>query len=110
MKTTFSGFRCFGCGTEPGADFGGYVCPACGGNLEVRYAWPKGAPAGWWLDAARKDVFRYRALLPPFDATQVLLAGVRPAGVPAATIDALGTDCQPGRVLPNPLPDKKLIP
>ena len=64
MKTTFSGFRCFGCGTEPGADFGGYVCPACGGNLEVRYAWPKGAPAGWWLDAARKDVFRYRALLP----------------------------------------------
>jgi uncharacterized membrane protein len=55
-------------------------------------------------------ISRYRALLPPFDATQVLLAGVRPAGVPAATIDALGTDCQPGRVLPNPLPDKKLIP
>ena len=30
----------------------------------MRYAWPKGAPAGWWLDAGRKDVFRYRALLP----------------------------------------------
>lgn len=64
MKTHFSGFRCFRCGTEQGADFGGYVCPACGGNLEVRYVWPKGAPAGWWRDESRRDVFRYRALLP----------------------------------------------
>ena len=64
MKTQFSGFRCFRCGTEQGADFGGYVCPACGGNLEVRYAWPQGAPAGWWRDESRKDVFRYRPLLP----------------------------------------------
>ena len=64
MKTQFSGFRCFRCGTEQGADFGGYVCPACGGNLEVRYVWPKGAPAGWWRDESRRDVFRYRALLP----------------------------------------------
>ena len=64
MKTQFSGFRCFRCGTEQGADFGGYVCPACGGNLEVRYAWPKGAERRWWIDAERQDVFRYRALLP----------------------------------------------
>ena len=64
MKTQFSGFRCFRCGAEQGADFGGYVCPACGGNLEVRYAWPQGAPAGWWRDESRRDVFRYRALLP----------------------------------------------
>jgi len=55
-------------------------------------------------------ISRYRAVLPPFDPGQVLLAGVRPAGVPAATIEPLGTDCQPGRILPNPLPDKKLIP
>ena len=64
MKTYFSGFRCFACGRVQGADFGGYVCPQCGGNLEVRYAWPKGAPAGWWRDESRKDIFRYRALLP----------------------------------------------
>ena len=64
MKTNFNGFRCFACGTVQGADFGGYVCPKCGGNLEVRYAWPKGAPAGWWRDESRKDIFRYRALLP----------------------------------------------
>lgn len=55
-------------------------------------------------------ISRYRAVLPPFDPGQVLLAGVRPAGVPAATIEPLGTDCQPGRILPNPSPDKKLIP
>ena len=64
MKTHFNGFRCFACGTVQGADFGGYVCPKCGGNLEVRYTWPKGAPAGWWRDESRKDIFRYRALLP----------------------------------------------
>ena len=63
MKTYFSGFRCFGCGAEQGAGDGGYVCPACGGNLEVRYQWPKGR-GRWWVDEERKDVFRYRALLP----------------------------------------------
>jgi threonine synthase len=67
MKTTFSGFRCFRCGTEQGVDFGGYVCPACGGNLEVRHAWPKAAPARWWIDESRRDIFRYRALLPVAD-------------------------------------------
>lgn len=64
MKTHFKGFRCFRCGAEQGVDFGGYVCPACGGNLEVRYAWPKWGVEKWWFDDARKDIFRYRALLP----------------------------------------------
>mgnify|MGYP001172885819 CR=1 FL=1 len=64
MKTHFNGFRCFACGTKPGADFGGYVCPKCGGNLEVRYDWPKGAPGRWWVEPARRDIFRYQALLP----------------------------------------------
>ena len=81
MKTTaFRGFRCFRCGTEQGADFGGYVCPACGGNLEVRYAWPKAAPAKWWLDEARQDIFRYRALLPVsrLDLASPLRVGMTP--------------------------------
>ena len=80
MNTHFSGFRCFGCGTVQGADFGGYVCPACGGNLEVRYAWPKAAPAGWWIDESRKDVFRYRALLPVsrLDLASPLRVGMTP--------------------------------
>lgn len=62
MKTAFSGFRCYRCGTEQGAAFGGYVCPVCGGNLEVRHAWPKGLRRRW-VDEARRDIFRYRALL-----------------------------------------------
>ena len=80
MKTQFSGFRCFRCGTEQGADFGEYVCPACGGNLEVRYAWPQGAPAGWWRDESRKDVFRYRPLLPVsrLDLASPLRVGLTP--------------------------------
>jgi threonine synthase len=79
MKTYFSGFRCFRCGTEPGAAFGGYVCPACGGNLEVRYAWPKGR-GRWWVDEERKDIFRYRALLPVsrLDLASPLRVGMTP--------------------------------
>lgn len=64
MKTHFCGFRCFACGHEVGADFGGYVCPRCENNLEVRYDWPVGAPGRWWIDVARADIFRYRGLLP----------------------------------------------
>lgn len=80
MKTQFSGFRCFRCGTEQGADFGGYVCPACGGNLEVRYVWPQGAPVGWWRDESRQDVFRYRPLLPVsrLDLASPLRVGLTP--------------------------------
>ena len=80
MKTCFSGFRCFRCGTEQGSDFGGYVCPACGGNLEVRYAWPKGAERRWWIDEERRDVFRYRALMPTsrLDLASPLRVGMTP--------------------------------
>lgn len=65
-KTFFSGFRCFRCGTEQGADFEGSLCPACGGNLEIRYQWPK-EEGHWWVDDSRSDIFRYRALLPVSD-------------------------------------------
>ena len=64
MKTHFNGFRCFACGAEQGADYAGYVCPQCGGNLEVRYDWPRHAPGRLWLEPARRDIFRYQALLP----------------------------------------------
>lgn len=64
MKTHFCGFRCFACGHEEGRDYRGYVCAQCGGNLEVRYDWPVGAPSQWWVEPAREDIFRYQALLP----------------------------------------------
>jgi threonine synthase len=63
MKTHFAGFRCYRCASEQGKDYAGYACPACGGNLEVRHAWPQGESKGWWIDEARRDLFRYGALL-----------------------------------------------
>lgn len=80
MKTSFGGYRCFRCATEQGVEFGGYVCPACGGNLEIRYAWPKGAGRRWWIDEERADVFRYRALLPitRLDLAAPLKVGMTP--------------------------------
>jgi threonine synthase len=56
------------------------VCPACGGNLEVRYAWPKDMPERWWVDESRRDIFRYRALLPVsnLDLASPLRVGMTP--------------------------------
>ncbi len=81
MKTSsFSGYRCYACATEQGADFGGYVCPACGGNLAVRLAWPEPATGRWWVDEGRRDIFRYRALLPVsrLDLASPLRVGMTP--------------------------------
>ena len=80
MKTSFSGFRCFRCGAEQGADFGGYVCPRCGGNLEVVLAWPPARAGRWWIDESRRDIFRYRALLPvsKLDLASPLRVGLTP--------------------------------
>lgn len=80
MKSSFSGFRCFRCGAEQGADFGGCVCPGCGGNLEVVLAWPQGRAGRWWIDEGRRDIFRYRALLPvsQLDLASPLRVGLTP--------------------------------
>ena len=32
-----NGYCCIGCATTQAADFAGFVCPSCGGNLEVSY-------------------------------------------------------------------------
>ena len=80
MKTSFSGFRCFRCSAEQGADFGGCVCPRCGGNLEVVLAWPPARAGRWWIDEGRRDIFRYRALLPvsKLDLASPLRVGLTP--------------------------------
>lgn len=89
MKTSFTGFRCFRCGTEQEANFSGYACPACGGNLEVRHAWPAGQPAAWWVDDSRRDIFRYRALLPVSDLA--LASPLRVGMTPLYEVPRLGT-------------------
>jgi threonine synthase len=68
MKNHFSALRCFACGHELPATAPDYVCPVCGGNLEVRYDFPANHPdPRWWVDTTRRDIFRYSPLLPVSD-------------------------------------------
>ena len=51
------GYRCFACAGTQTVDFTGFVCPSCGGNLEITYDYA----------AVRKEVerdFHYAPLLP----------------------------------------------
>ncbi len=63
-----NGYRCIACNAEQSADFAGFVCPACGGNLEITYDYAAidqgfGAGAG---------MFRYASLLPCADPGKAL--------------------------------------
>ncbi len=55
-----NGYRCIACNTEQGADFAGFVCPACGGNLDITYSYA-GIKSGF---GAGEGMFRYASLLP----------------------------------------------
>lgn len=62
-----TGFTCYRCGRVHAADGYRLTCPACGGNLAVTYdldALRERADEGRLLDASRRDIFRYAALLP----------------------------------------------
>ncbi len=54
------GYRCFACKTEQGADFAGFICPVCGGNLDITYDYT-GVEPGFGDGGG---MFRYEALLP----------------------------------------------
>jgi threonine synthase len=54
------GYRCVACDAEQGADFGGTLCPACGGNLEIAYSYADVEPDF----GGGKGMFRYESLLP----------------------------------------------
>jgi len=60
-----NGYRCFACAAEQSADYAGFECPSCGGNLEVTYNYAAAAEelAGGFEEHPR-DLFRYQALLP----------------------------------------------
>jgi threonine synthase len=68
------GFRCFDCAREFRGDEVEYVCPACGGNLDVLYDYDY---VGARLTKARLaadrnlSMWRYRPLLPIADASPV---------------------------------------
>jgi threonine synthase len=60
-----NGYRCFACAAEQSADYTGFECPACGGNLDITYDYAAAAEelAGGFGERPR-DLFRYQALLP----------------------------------------------
>jgi threonine synthase len=69
-----SGYKCFECGRESGLADTQYVCPSCGGNLDVVYDYDK---IGSVLNKAslaadpNLTIWRYRALLPIDDSSPV---------------------------------------
>ncbi len=62
-----NGYRCIACAESQAVDFAGFLCPSCGGNLEITYdyaAIAKNVAAGFGFDDSRADLFRYAPLLP----------------------------------------------
>ncbi len=52
-----NGYRCFACAKTQAADFAGFICPSCGGNLEITFDYA----------AVRNEIeqdFHYAPLLP----------------------------------------------
>ena len=64
-----NGYRCIACAATQAADFAGFVCPDCGGNLDITYDYAaitdKVAEGfGEVFDDGRTDLFRYAPLRP----------------------------------------------
>lgn len=58
-------YRCIACASEQDTDYSGFLCPSCGGNLDIRYDYA--AVAAMLQDGfgeGRRDLFRYQPLLP----------------------------------------------
>ena len=60
-----NGYRCFACAVTQSANYEGFVCPVCGGNLDIRYDYDKAAGCiDEHFSDASADLFRFAALLP----------------------------------------------
>lgn len=64
------GYQCIRCGQEYAADYEGYICSSCGGNLDVKYdyrqirsQWHEQNP----FPGPRQDQFKYASLMPLSD-------------------------------------------
>lgn len=74
MNSSVRGFKCFECAREHSVAEVEYVCPACGGNLDVLYDYERvGAQLTKTSLAADRNftMWRYRALLPIEDSSAV---------------------------------------
>ncbi len=79
-----NGYRCIACSTEQRTDFAGFVCPVCGGNLEITYDHADIAP----VFGAGDGMFRYEALLPCSDPGRTLPLKI--GGTPLYRAERLG--------------------
>ena len=60
-----NGYRCFACAEMQPADFSGFLCPSCGGNLDITYDYADIADEiERSLHDGPNDIFRYAPLLP----------------------------------------------
>lgn len=60
-----NGYQCFACATKQAADFDGFLCPACGGNLDITYDYAAAAEQiGQDFRTGGGDIFCFAPLLP----------------------------------------------
>ena len=60
-----NGYRCFSCSAAQAADYAGYLCPLCSGNLDISYDYDEAAKAAEeGFSQTSCDLFRFAALLP----------------------------------------------
>ena len=86
------GYRCLTCKTEQGADFAGFLCPDCGGNLDITYSYAAIKP-DFGVGAG---MFRYASLLPCPDPGAALPLKI--GGTPLYRAPRLGATAGLGNV------------
>jgi threonine synthase len=87
-----NGYRCIACNTEQGADFAGFTCPVCGGNLDITYHYPAMGPDL----GAGEGMFRFESLLPCKEPGTTLPLKV--GGTPLYLAERLGASAGLGNV------------
>jgi threonine synthase len=86
-----SGFRCIACGENEPADFRGYTCTACGGNLDLTYDYDRVRAALGTerpFGGGRDDIFKFAPLLPVEDLS--LAPPLRIGATPLYRAERLG--------------------
>lgn len=62
---SMNGYRCFACSTAQAVNYEAFLCPVCGGNLDIRYDYDEAAARiDEGFSNGSNDLFRYAALLP----------------------------------------------
>ena len=92
-RENVNGYRCFACAETQPADFAGFLCPSCGGNLDITYDYAAAADKiGGGFRGGPNDIFRYAPLLPirRLDAPFPLRVGATPLHATPRLAESLG--------------------